>query len=129
MTNYGVPSSTAVYSTVDRALVAGVEIAIAYEDLTVAAGQDLAALTVVTLNEDNQLVPATKGTPAIGFLAAPVRTAAGETATVNTVRAGVFYPEGLIFASPSRPSRTRWPLSAALTRRPTSSSSALSERA
>lgn len=97
MTNYGVPSSTAVFSTVDRALVAGVEIAIAYEDLTVAADQDLAALTVVTLNFDGELVPATKNDRAIGFLAVPVRTAAGETATANTVRAGVFYPEGLIF--------------------------------
>lgn len=97
MTNYGVPSSTAVFSTSDRSLIAGNEIAIAYEDLTVAPDQDLAALTVVSLNEDDQLVPATLGAPAVGVLALPVRTAAGQTVTANTIRAGVLNPEALVF--------------------------------
>lgn len=97
MTNYGVPSSTAVYSTADRSWMSGVEIAISYEDLTVAPDQDLAALTVVTLNENDQLVPATLGVPAIGILAVPVRTAAGQTVTANTIRSGVLNPDGLVY--------------------------------
>ena len=95
--NYGVPSAATVLVMGDRSLISGTEMQIAYEDLTIAESQDLEALTVVTINDDGDVIKATSATAAIGVIAVPVKTEAGETKTASVIRAGVLNPDALIF--------------------------------
>lgn len=77
-------------------LINGTEIAVAYEDLPVAASQSLEINTPVSLDADGAVVEAAPGTPAIGITAWPVETTAlGETKTVSVIRAGVLNPDAL----------------------------------
>ena len=95
--NYGTPSRTIVANTTFGSAVAGTEIALADEIMTVAASQDLKFLQAVALDATGNVIAAEQGEPAIGIMPIPVKTAAGETVTAQVIRAGVFDPEALVF--------------------------------
>lgn len=94
--NTGTPSRTVIATASFASAIAGIEIALADEILTVAPNQDLKFLQVVALNATGQVVAAEAGEPAIGIMPIPVVTGA-ETVTAQVIRAGVFDPEALVF--------------------------------
>ena len=94
--NTGIPSRKVIATASFASAIAGIEIALADEILTVAPNQDLKFLQVVALNSTGQVVAAEAGQPAIGVMPIPVVTGA-ETVTAQVIRAGVFDPEALVF--------------------------------
>ena len=91
----GIPSTSHYANAPVERIRNGTEIAIAGEVLTVAESQELAYLQPVAFDADDQVVAAVAGTPAIGIAMAPVSTDAGETKTVEILRAGVLNPAAL----------------------------------
>lgn len=91
----GIPSTSKYANAPVERIRNGTEIAIAGEVLTVAESQELAYLQPVAFDVDDRVVAAVSGTPAIGIVMAPVSTGAGETRTVEVLRAGVLNPAAL----------------------------------
>lgn len=91
----GIPSAEFRVNAPAVRLINGTEINIAGEVLTVAESQDVAYLAPVAFDADSNIVVAESGTPAIGVAMKPVATLAGETATVEVLRAGVLNPDAL----------------------------------
>lgn len=78
-------------------LINGHEIQIAGEIHTIAPDQVIEYKQAVTLNEDDLLVPATAGTPAIGICMASVQTDSETPKTVEVLVAGVLNPNAVVW--------------------------------
>lgn len=93
----GVPSTASFENEAVERLINGTEIQVAGEILTVAESQDIAYKQPVAFDVSDNIVAATEGTPAVGIAMYPVATDAGETKTVQVLRAGVLNPAALVW--------------------------------
>lgn len=92
----GLPEATFTTIDPDNRLINGYEIMVTAETLTVAPAQEIEYLAPVSFNEDDELVNAVAGTPAVGIAMFPITTET-ETRTVSVMRSGVVNPEAIAF--------------------------------
>lgn len=95
MATPGIPTITEVVHARSERLINGTEIQVAYENLAVAASQNIPYLAPVALDEDGGVIRAVAGTPAIGVAMFPIVTDADDALTLSVLRAGVLNPDAL----------------------------------